>query len=206
MPDPGSSWRAAPRLLHACGVDVSGVTAACRPWSEPLLWLSVPPQEQFPTRSTSQRRIPQGRSAFRCARARARPRGSRRALVKGLLGLGGVTAAAAVLHDTDAARRGQPGPATTGPQPTLPPPQPDRFSYANSDSAALRGAWGAVRSRRDLLRLGVLPNRRHLLRRDVLRRGALLRGGGRMLRRKPDVLRRYLHRSPDRSEELRDLR
>ena len=49
--------------------------------------------------------------------------GSRRALLKGLLGLGGVTAAGAVLHDTEAARRGYSGPSTStpGPQPTLPP-------------------------------------------------------------------------------------
>ena len=47
--------------------------------------------------------------------------GSRRALIKGLLGLVGVTAAGAVLHDTEAARRGQSGPATAVPQPTVPP-------------------------------------------------------------------------------------
>src|SRR5687768_9474074 len=47
--------------------------------------------------------------------------GSRRTLLKGLLGLGGVTAAGAVLRETDAARRGYSGPQTPGPQPTLPP-------------------------------------------------------------------------------------
>jgi hypothetical protein len=54
--------------------------------------------------------------------------GSRRALLKGLLGLGGVATAGAVLHDTEAARRGQSGPPTTGPAPTFPstvfPPSP----------------------------------------------------------------------------------
>ena len=39
-------------------------------------------------------------------------RGSRRTLLKGLLGLGGLTAAA-VLHDTKAAQRGQSGPPTS---------------------------------------------------------------------------------------------
>ena len=48
--------------------------------------------------------------------------GSRRALLKGLLGLGGVTAAGAVLHDTEAARRGFSGPAL--PTGTVPPTQP----------------------------------------------------------------------------------
>jgi hypothetical protein len=47
--------------------------------------------------------------------------GSRRTLLKGLLGLGGVAAAGAVLRDTDAARRGQPGPSIPTAAPTLPP-------------------------------------------------------------------------------------
>lgn len=47
--------------------------------------------------------------------------GSRRTLLKGLLGLGGVATAGAVLRDTEAARRGQSGPPTAGPQPTLAP-------------------------------------------------------------------------------------
>ncbi len=36
--------------------------------------------------------------------------GSRRTLLKGLLGLGAATASAAVVQDTEAARRGYPGP------------------------------------------------------------------------------------------------
>jgi hypothetical protein len=47
--------------------------------------------------------------------------GSRRALLKGLLGLGGVAAAGTVLRDTDAARRGSSGPQTPAPQPSTPP-------------------------------------------------------------------------------------
>src|SRR5262245_48461634 len=47
--------------------------------------------------------------------------GSRRTLLNTLLGLGGVAATGVVLHDTEAARRGQSGPPTPGPLPTLPP-------------------------------------------------------------------------------------
>jgi hypothetical protein len=49
--------------------------------------------------------------------------GSRRSLLKGLLGLGGVTAAGtALLRDTEAARRGQSGPAVPTALPTVPAP------------------------------------------------------------------------------------
>lgn len=44
--------------------------------------------------------------------------GSRRALLKALIGIGGVAATGAVLHDTDAARRGYSGPPTLAPPPT----------------------------------------------------------------------------------------
>lgn len=47
--------------------------------------------------------------------------GSRRALLRGLLGLGGVTAAGATLHGVEAARRGYSGPPTPGPLPTQAP-------------------------------------------------------------------------------------
>lgn len=46
--------------------------------------------------------------------------GSRRTLLKGLLGLGSVAGAGAVLHDTEAARRGYSGPPTPSAVPTLP--------------------------------------------------------------------------------------
>ena len=44
--------------------------------------------------------------------------GSRRTLLKTLIGLGGVAATGVVLHDTDAARRGYSGPPTLAPLPT----------------------------------------------------------------------------------------
>jgi hypothetical protein len=47
--------------------------------------------------------------------------GSRRTLLKSLLGLGGVAAAGAALHDADAARRGYAGPPIPAPRPTEPP-------------------------------------------------------------------------------------
>lgn len=47
---------------------------------------------------------------------------SRRALLKGLLGIGGVATAGAVLHDAEAARRGYTGPPTFGPSPTATAP------------------------------------------------------------------------------------
>src|SRR5262245_50951623 len=45
---------------------------------------------------------------------------SRRMVLKALLGLSGVTAAGAILHETDAARRGYSGPPTPGTLPTQP--------------------------------------------------------------------------------------
>lgn len=47
--------------------------------------------------------------------------GSRRALLKGLLGVGGVAAAGAVLHDTDAARRGSSSPSMPTSEPIQTP-------------------------------------------------------------------------------------
>lgn len=56
--------------------------------------------------------------------------GSRRGLLRAVLGLSGVAGASAILHDTEAARRGQSGPPTSAPpstsvpSSTLPPPSP----------------------------------------------------------------------------------
>jgi hypothetical protein len=47
--------------------------------------------------------------------------GSRRTLLKALIGIGGVAATGAALHDTDAARRGYSGPPTLAPFPTRTP-------------------------------------------------------------------------------------
>jgi hypothetical protein len=49
------------------------------------------------------------------------PGASRRALLKGLLGLGGVVAAGVELHQADAARRGFSGPVFPAVVPTEPP-------------------------------------------------------------------------------------
>ncbi len=64
--------------------------------------------------------------------------GSRRTLLKALIGIGGVAATGAALHDTDAARRGYSGPPTLAPLPTR-TPQPTTIPTSTANPCGTSG-------------------------------------------------------------------